>query len=508
VDNATLVGLNILPAAVTLQPGQGAKLRVLASFSNGKSYDVTPWMTFTNDAPTVAQVSTTGAVTALQPGMAHLQAQVSAYARSVWKINQPDNSRGRHRNANHPKAHTNDKHEGEQEAEHEDEDEDDDNPWVAKAVVTVNAVTLQGITVSGPTVNLAKGLSQQMTATGNYSDGTTANLTNGATWASSNPAVASITAGGLVTAVALGTTTLTATDTATGVVGSVSLTVTPAILQSMSLAPATMSLAKGLSQQMTATGSYSDGTTANITGQVTWSSSNVALAAVTPTGVAQALGIGAVTLTATDATTGVMASASLTITPAIPVSMTLSSVAAPVAMGLGVQLSVLVNYTDGTTNTSANPLTWTSSAPLVASVSAMGWVTALNIGQAVITVTDAVLGFTASTTVTVSAPKPVSISVVPSPGTVGVYQQCSGGFFSKTCWVASSSYQFYANAAFTDGRSYAVTYNSMWSVSNTSMATISGGLAYANINKGFATGMISVYADYQGIRGQGQLNVQ
>ena len=50
------------------------------------------------------------------------------------------------------------------------------------------------------------------------------------------------------------------------------LTVTAAMLSSIALTPASPSVAKGLTEQFTATGTYSDGTTSDLTSQVTWAS--------------------------------------------------------------------------------------------------------------------------------------------------------------------------------------------------------------------------------------------
>ena len=76
------------------------------------------------------------------------------------------------------------------------------------------AATLTSITV-GPNVTLPVGLSRQVTATGNYSDGTMQDLTTQVTWASSAPSVATISnssgSQGVATAVGLGVTTITAT---------------------------------------------------------------------------------------------------------------------------------------------------------------------------------------------------------------------------------------------------------------------------------------------------------
>ena len=57
---------------------------------------------------------------------------------------------------------------------------------------TGTTATLVSIAVTPKNPSVALGTMQQFTATGTYSDGSTQNLTTTATWASSNPAVASI----------------------------------------------------------------------------------------------------------------------------------------------------------------------------------------------------------------------------------------------------------------------------------------------------------------------------
>ena len=77
--------------------------------------------------------------------------------------------------------------------------------------VTAVAVALQSIAVtpSAPSINV--GLTQQFTATGNYSDSSMKDITTGVTWVSSNTGFATIGANtGLATGVAAGTTQITA----------------------------------------------------------------------------------------------------------------------------------------------------------------------------------------------------------------------------------------------------------------------------------------------------------
>ena len=149
--------------------------------------------------------------------------------------------------------------------------------------LTVTAAALQSIAVSPTNPTVAKGLTQQFTATGTYSDGSTANLTSQVTWASATASVATISNAvgtqGLATALATGTTAITATLGGVTSPGD-TLTVTAAALQSIALSPTNPTVAKGLTQQFTATGTYSDGSTANLTSQVTWASATASVATI------------------------------------------------------------------------------------------------------------------------------------------------------------------------------------------------------------------------------------
>jgi hypothetical protein len=92
--------------------------------------------------------------------------------------------------------------------------------------VTVGPPALLSITVSPNQSSLALGESEQLTATGNLSDGTAQNLTQSATWSTSGSAIASVSPAGTTVANAVGTATISAT--AGSVTGSASLTVIPA----------------------------------------------------------------------------------------------------------------------------------------------------------------------------------------------------------------------------------------------------------------------------------------
>jgi hypothetical protein len=74
------------------------------------------------------------------------------------------------------------------------------------------AATLQSIAVSPGSATVSVGATQPFTASGTYSDGSTKDLTQTATWASSNQSLATVDAKGVMTAVGAGQVTITATS--------------------------------------------------------------------------------------------------------------------------------------------------------------------------------------------------------------------------------------------------------------------------------------------------------
>lgn len=86
------------------------------------------------------------------------------------------------------------------------------------------APALQAIVIGTGHAYAEVGVAQRLEAIGHYSDGTTAVLTSGVTWASTDASVASVDVTGLVTPWARGTACITATHAATGLSASADLT--------------------------------------------------------------------------------------------------------------------------------------------------------------------------------------------------------------------------------------------------------------------------------------------
>ena len=91
------------------------------------------------------------------------------------------------------------------------------------AAVTVLPAVLLTVTVSPLAANVPAGETEPFTATGHYSDGSTQDLTDSVTWASSDTSTATVSnssgSQGEVTAIATGATTITATDPTTSIEG-------------------------------------------------------------------------------------------------------------------------------------------------------------------------------------------------------------------------------------------------------------------------------------------------
>jgi uncharacterized protein YjdB len=184
---------------------------------------------------------------------------------------------------------------------------------------------LQSITVTPSSPSLPVGLKQQFVATGNFNN-------NGmlypqqlasVTWTETDvtgTSVAQISNSGTALALAQGTATITAG--AGLITGSATVTVLPAALKSISVTPTNDFLNPGAQVQLTATGTYTDGSTNAVTQTTLWSPSNPAVAQVSNTagsqGLVTAVSSGQDTITATDSASGISGSTTLTVSSVVP----------------------------------------------------------------------------------------------------------------------------------------------------------------------------------------------
>lgn len=175
-----------------------------------------------------------------------------------------------------------------------------------------NATTLTALEITPATTTVPVGIATQFRAQGSFSDGSNQDLTSSVTWTSGDPAVATVNDLGGVSGVAPGgPVTITAAFEGISATGTVS--VSNAVLESIAVTSVSTSLPVGATQQLTATGQFSDGTSLDLTPGVTWGSTDAAIVDVSASGLA--LGVSAGQASATAVLNAVTGTLLLTVTP-------------------------------------------------------------------------------------------------------------------------------------------------------------------------------------------------
>jgi hypothetical protein len=161
-------------------------------------------------------------------------------------------------------------------------------------IATVSS-QLVSIAVTPATSTLPVGLTLQFLAIGTFSDGSAQDISSSVTWNSTAPIVSQITSLGLASGLSVGTTNITAS------LGSVNGSITLAVIRqlvSLAIQPSIPGMIVGGTQQLTATGIYSDGSMQNLTTMVSWSSNNPAVAIISVSGLATGIKSGSATIAA------------------------------------------------------------------------------------------------------------------------------------------------------------------------------------------------------------------
>jgi uncharacterized protein YjdB len=275
------------------------------------------------------------------------------------------------------------------------------------------AVTLVSIAVTPPATTLAIATKVTLTVTGTYSDKTTADLTQSAKLTSDTPAVATVT-GNVVTAVAAGNATITAT--VNGLSAAAKITVTAATIQSIAVTPPTATTGVGGTIDFVTIATLSDGSHQNITTTVAWSSSNMAVASIAASGRAQGLAAGDTTIRATF--NGLVGTAQLHVTAATLVSIALTPTMPVYGTSVTFPFTAIATYSDASIADVTATAMWASSDTNIVTITAAGVATTVTAGTSVVSAT--LNGVSGNTTVTVTAATLQSIMVTPAQTTLAI----------------------------------------------------------------------------------------
>jgi uncharacterized protein YjdB len=279
------------------------------------------------------------------------------------------------------------------------------------ATVTVTPAPVASVTVTPATASVTVG--QTTTLQAQTLDASGATLTGRVvTWTTSNAGVATVSSSGVVTGVAAGTATITATSE--GKSGTSTVTVTALPVASVTVSPTTLSLLAGQTGTLTAT--VRDAANNVLTDrQVTWTSSNTAVATVAPNGSVTAVAPGTATITA--ASEGRTGSATVTVSPVPVANVTVSPSTVSLTTGATQQITVTTSDASGNVLT-GRTVTWQSANTAVATVTQSGLITAVGPGSTTVTATSE--GKTGTVSVTVTPPPVGSVTITPSTATVNV----------------------------------------------------------------------------------------
>lgn len=422
VTAATVTGLRITPASLSLPAGNTSLLTAIASFSDGSDRDVTAlatWQSADANLVVVQPRSLQGDnLHALAAGNTTVTARFSNLS--------------------------------------------------ANAQVTVTEASLLGLSLSPEDAVLSTNVQIRYRLLANYSDGAALDVTTKAAFSSGDPAVAVIETGGvdagLATALTAGSSEIQASYGGLRASGTLRVVAADIRPQSLTISPITAELLVGSQLQYRAVLTMSNGDQQDVSRSVLWSSVNASVAAIDANGVAIGVGAGSTAIHAQLSGLGGAAmatSATLTV-KAAPVTITdfyIEPGQTRTLPGAIVRFRAWVITSEGARQEVTQSATWQSSSPTLAGISGKGEVRALAVGNAQIQAGFSYLGKTYSGSAELSIIAPAMTALEITPGYTKVLQ--------------GQQVSYTAAAKLAVGLSVDVTDLVSWTSSNPAIASIS-----------------------------------
>jgi LruC domain-containing protein len=391
--------------------------------------------------------------------------------------------------------------------------------------ITVTEAVLSSISVTSDKSSLAKGVKTKLKATGIYTDNSTVDMTNTATWItdSNDDGINDTLIGRIDTTESMGEFSslnpgvVTVKAIQGKISGNTKITVTPATLVSLSLGSPKF-IANGLQLKINAIGTYSDNSTQDLTSLALWSSSGKATIGNDnlSSGLINSNGEETVTITAN--VKGTIATVSITVLPAEITSLSISSSEITQAKGTSQKVQIGGYFTDGSVRDITSQITFSIDSngdgiddSLIASISNLletkGTILAISEGKAKIKASIGKVSITSN--LIVSPADLTSITITPANIQIakGLSQKFTAtGFYSDNSTrdlTNSVTWGISAPSSLLIPISNAL----MGSNSTSSIASISNATNSKGIAIGQNTGSIDVTATLEKISGTTKLTV-
>ena len=247
-----------------------------------------------------------------------------------------------------------------------------------QGVLTVTDAVITSLQILPASYEGPAGTATRLQALADFSDGSQRDVSREATWTSDDNSIAAVGPTGLLggaTALrGVGATNINVSldgETATAAV-----TVTAAELRQLEISPVDEVVVAGVQVSYTATGIYTDGSSEDLTAEVSWGSSDDVVATIGANGIATTLSEGVTEISATytgingfsRANDPLSAATNLTVTPAEVVSVQI--LPGPIEGAAGTQdyLTLEATYSDSSVVDVTELASWSSGSNTIASV--------------------------------------------------------------------------------------------------------------------------------------------
>lgn len=336
-------------------------------------------------------------------------------------------------------------------------------------------VSVSNLYITPTSSILSHGETLQLTATVIVSNKIDADVTQDVQWSSNNPCAAVDPTGRVRASETItGTAEITAQYGNFSAAASIEVRALSKSITAIQITPATATIEVGETLQYSAWATYEDSTTADITPEVTWQSSDTSVAGIDASGLVHAVegGVASITANYADQSANI---AQLTVrgTTDALVRIDISPNEMTIAYNEAQQYTAIGVYADGGTADLTAEVAWTSSDTAIANIDAGGLALSERTdGTTNIQAShDAINSNIAVLTVHSATPDMVSIDIRPNAATI----------------QSGATQQYSAVAAYTDGSTGDVTSSVVWNSTNPGVAAIDAGGLATGVGAGGAT---------------------